>query len=70
MATIRNASGLDEVGSEKGEGDRHVDLAHATAFMRGDGFGIHRGIGEESVSQRRPTDDPHQQKRLTAYGRV
>ena len=38
--------------------------------LRGDGFGIHRGIGEESVSQRRPTDDLHQQKRLTAYGRV
>src|SRR5829696_5349002 len=41
--------GLDEIGREKGERDRHVDLAYATPLSICDAFGRCRCVGDEFV---------------------
>src|SRR4051794_30052728 len=46
--------GLDEVGREECERDRHVQPLHAAALTSGDAFGIRSRIGNEFVQPTAP----------------
>ena len=59
--------GLDEVGCEEGERDRHVDLAHAAALALGDDFDACRGAGDEFIEPAAAAGDGGNQER-TALG--
>jgi hypothetical protein len=45
---------FDQIGCQKGERDRHVDLADAAFLARGNLFDISHGAGDVSSSQSRP----------------
>ena len=40
---------LDKARGQEGQRDRHVDLAYAALFARGNGFDSHAGVGDDFV---------------------
>ena len=48
---------LDQIGCEKGERDRHVDLAEAALLARGDLLDIGHGAGRDFIGPAPTTGD-------------